>query len=483
MSVNSWGAPNEWVASGGAGLVWSINNGGTGYFPITPFSPAGDFKVTFWATIDVNEAVTKPILGGLGGGASSDGNFVVYKRDGAVKIQIPLTVGGSSYLSVLGQLGVKNQFSLELVGTTYTLVNLTTGVTTAINDDYKQPNINYINRWSSTIGDSVLSDSIVFESTSDNRNYDLNLSNHDEIGNQPVLTETIGGDDATGVNFPTSGVWIYLGGGGLTTLITNHQTTIDLLATTETNHQSLITLLNAVSTDFTINSDLFGQVVLDFQNVIDLLEQRETDYQVNLDLLSQNTVVTPFTILLDLREQVTKSYNAQINLLGQIINDHQSVVNLLSRGVTEYSPNFDMFQLVNKSYQVNLDLLSQGTVITPFTVLLDLREQVTKTFSQDLEFLEQVTLDNKIVATLLNAVTMDFIDVFSLNEQVVTDYVISLDYIGRVNSVYDVVFNIESDLTPKTPMHYVITISGNITFSDSTTQISFVESTSNNLII
>jgi len=50
-------------------------------------------------------------------------------------------------------------------------------------------------------------------------NWDATASDH-SAGSQPILTDTIGGNDATGVNFPTDGsAWVDLGGGGYTLAI------------------------------------------------------------------------------------------------------------------------------------------------------------------------------------------------------------------------------------------------------------------------
>lgn len=52
------------------------------------------------------------------------------------------------------------------------------------------------------------------------RNYDATASDH-SAGSQPILTDTIGGNDAIGVNFPTDvSAWVNLGGGGITGDIT-----------------------------------------------------------------------------------------------------------------------------------------------------------------------------------------------------------------------------------------------------------------------
>ena len=45
--------------------------------------------------------------------------------------------------------------------------------------------------------------------------WDATASDHSNTGAQPVLTDTVGTNDATGVNFPTDGsAWVDLGGGG-----------------------------------------------------------------------------------------------------------------------------------------------------------------------------------------------------------------------------------------------------------------------------
>jgi hypothetical protein len=49
------------------------------------------------------------------------------------------------------------------------------------------------------------------------RFYDVTASDHSGSTNQPIITESVGGNNATGVNFPSfdASVWIDLGGGGV----------------------------------------------------------------------------------------------------------------------------------------------------------------------------------------------------------------------------------------------------------------------------
>lgn len=241
----------------------------------------------------------------------------------------------------------------------------------------------------------------------------------------------------------------------------------DLLAQAETSNSTVL--------------DLLGRNVISSSIKFSLLEQAAKSYQVNCDLLSQNIVVTPFTILVNLNEQIKKSTTVDIKLLNTAIAGTDVVV--------------DMLQRFDKTLTIDLDFLSQQQVITPFSVLVDIREQVTSEFRSNLDLLERVTGDCEIVATLLNVVTMDLISNISmntrvtkdliskidLNAQITTNYNLSLDCISRVGSVFNVVFTVDSGR--KTPYHYTISAGRVVSFNDQTITLDFTDKKHNNFII
>jgi hypothetical protein len=218
---------------------------------------------------------------------------------------------------------------------------------------------------------------------------------------------------------------------------------------------------------------------------------------VDLDLLNQVQVVTPYSVLLDLKERAVtesssdivflqsdvSSHNSEFDLLNSGVVDYQLISELLSKGITDFSIDFDVLFTQLKTLVVDLDLLNQVQVVTPYSVLFNIREQVVKSFGSDLDFLITVTGDKNIVATLLNAVTMDFINTFDLNSQVVSEHVISLDYVGRVGKSFDVVFSLQEEVAPL-PLHYVVTLGGSITFTKGeTTILDFLENDNEIIIV
>lgn len=109
---------------------------------------------------------------------------------------------------------------------------------------------------------------------------DATASDHSNTGQQPVLVDTVGSNDATGLNFPTDGsAWVDLGGGSITGDIINSQSQQD-------------TINSTVSINATLQD---SQAQLDFitGNVVSPgVNGSITDLQSQSDFVSGSTIST-----------------------------------------------------------------------------------------------------------------------------------------------------------------------------------------------
>ncbi len=77
---------------------------------------------------------------------------------------------------------------------------------------------------------------IQLTSNSNNHTWDATASDHSNTGSQPILIDTVGSNNATGVNFPTDGsAWVDLGGGGITGTVAFTGANGEVLATGDAN--------------------------------------------------------------------------------------------------------------------------------------------------------------------------------------------------------------------------------------------------------
>lgn len=163
---------------------------------------------TFLAWIGPNGAQ------GIGISVRYDGRIVYYGRGNSI--------GSASYLAVAGE-----RHTLRLEHTSNVYIGYFDGVEVGrfnnIAADSDSDGFFFGKTPTSAVGNdafSLVSCVWVDVSTpSNNRTYDPTASSH--AAGTPVLTDTIGGNNATGVNMPTDGsAWVDLGGGGATGVIT-----------------------------------------------------------------------------------------------------------------------------------------------------------------------------------------------------------------------------------------------------------------------
>jgi hypothetical protein len=358
--------------------------------------------------------------------------------------------------------------------------------------------------------------------SSNSRYYDATASSH--TAGTPILSETLNGNDATGVNMPTDGsAWLDLGG-GLTALTKSFSAqfnlnqrksnsftaTVALLQRLNKNYQGLIKFLsvNRVNKAFSFEVDLLQQQQNQVQLVTDLLSRDSSAFSGELDLLQGFTKSHSSQFYLLAREsksftgalallqrenksyqglinflstnQVNKAFSFQFDLLAHKVLTHSgivkflgheqlnfsAVINLLNRQSKNFSGELDFYQQVNKSFSYSVDMLATGRASKSYSFELDLFSRLTKQYRSEITLLQRQGLSHQLSIDLLDRVAKDFSAQFNLLNTQSKNFTVTLDTIGRVGKTFDVVFNIQSDNTPKTPAHYVISVDHLIEFID-----------------
>lgn len=146
-------------------------------------------------------------------------------------------------------------------------------------------------------------------STTVNNKWDATASDHSNTGAQPVLVDTVGGNDATGSGFPTDGsAWVDLGGGGGVILDIDSGSFAlsgsDVLLRASRTEQVLTGGYNLSGSDIalsvgyaiTLDSGMYSLsgsatgLVLNANTVIESGEYSLTGTQVNLDLARKSII-------------------------------------------------------------------------------------------------------------------------------------------------------------------------------------------------
>lgn len=265
----------------------------------------------------------------------------------------------------------------------------------------------------------------------------------------------------------------------LSQAITDQQIVINALEQRQTTQSINLALLEQAYVDHQQLMDFRQRVQEDYQVLVDLNQRGQSTYQMWMDFLASVEGETDYTILLNFLESVTVDQSAVINLLqrelasqnydltfvGRVETDHQAVMNLIGRVEANQTYALDFFQRVEKSFEYRFNLLQSGGAETDYSIILDLRQRLETEFAVDLQLLQRETGDHTIVADLLNTVTMDFVNRLELLGRVETDFTVSLKYLARSETTYDVVFDVDSDILPMRPLHYVVGAQTKIMFS------------------
>jgi hypothetical protein len=259
---------------------------------------------------------------------------------------------------------------------------------------------------------------------------------------------------------------------------------VALLARVNKNYQGVMSFLSA------------NQVNKAFSFELDLLQQQQNQVQLVADLLSRDS--SAFSGQLDLLQSFTKSHSSQCNLLARNALTHSGVVNflghdqlnfsavlsLLNRQSKSFSGELDFYQQVNKSFTYQFDSLATGSASKSFSFELDFIGRLTKQYNSEITLLQRQGLSHQLSLDLLDRVAKDFSAQVDLHNTQSKNFTVTLDTIGRVGKTFDVVFNIQSDDTPKTPAHYVISVEHIIEFIDPPIQtIEFIDNPIQILIV
>ena len=190
-------------------MAWALQfDGVNDYATFASVSIAGDFTVS-------GRFKTPPVLATqiLLGNTSSNNGFIALFSNGTFEVQIDGTALSPRVSGLVSD--TFYDFTLTRAGT-----SISFEVSTLTTQNYSNNDVlafNSVGRFSSGLyfGGQVENITITDPLSSVNdRNWDATASSH--AAGTPILTDTIGGNNATGVNMPTDGsAWVDLGGGGI----------------------------------------------------------------------------------------------------------------------------------------------------------------------------------------------------------------------------------------------------------------------------
>ena len=177
-----------------------------------------------------------------------------------------------------------------------------------------------------------------------NRNYDAASSSH--AAGTPVLTDTIGGNNATGVNMPTDGsAWIDLGGsGGLTASITESgpSFTEQISATLSKAIEASITELGPSFTE-SISTNLSANIAGSIGESGPAFTESISATLSTLTIQGNITESGPsFTDSISVDVQASVGLNASIAELGPSFTEsvQASLDKAIEANISEYGPSF-----------------------------------------------------------------------------------------------------------------------------------------------
>lgn len=188
-------------------MAWALQfDGVDDYATFTTISLSSDFDIEFTFLLDSGAGSTIYVIETQASGGQWigrwNGNHIVYW-------------GGS--INTVSACAVDTEYK-------YRLVRTGTSVDWYINDvlenTFTNANTLHLYRFSRS-GGNRMNGRIGYLNVIDNGTqihyFDPDVSDHSNTGQQPVLVDTVGSNDATGVNMPTDGsAWVDLGGGSVT---------------------------------------------------------------------------------------------------------------------------------------------------------------------------------------------------------------------------------------------------------------------------
>lgn len=195
----------------------------------------------------------------------------------------------------------------------------------------------------------------------DTLNLDTSQSDRSGSTNQPVITDTIGGNDATGVNFPPfdASVWIDLGGDGPSIIVT--------VNTNQGQELQTVSLVQQPSAPSLLGVESTTQIQLAYQSLI------ETTSQLLVNNLTQEQSVV--SVVLGLNSDVSVISSAQIqettsvilSTLGSLFVDNSYQTSSVNVAVLNELFTLTCGNLV-QSQLINDVVLSQSAMLVSETV-------------------------------------------------------------------------------------------------------------------
>lgn len=183
--------------------------------------------------------------------------------------------------------------------------------------------------------------------------YDAAVSSH--AAGTPILTDTIGGNNATGVNMPTDGsAWVDLGGGGVTVTAT-------LGAIAYTSQNAVISLAGAIDVSATLGTISYSSN----SSVISLTGSVDVSATLGLiDYASQGTTVS-LSGIVDVTPMLGSINYSSKNTTVSVTGDVDIAVTL---GAINYTSNNSVISLTSEviinSTLGAIDYTSQSATVT-----------------------------------------------------------------------------------------------------------------------
>lgn len=188
-------------------MAWALQFDGVDDYLNTnlySLNTSGDFSIEFESTYTANTII---ILGR----SDATNRFIAWRAGGAIRLR----TSAASFDFNLGLVD-STVYKIKIVVVSGSVDIFVDDILTASGSISGLIEYNSIGAWGNTtyrflgqVRYITVTDNVTSSNSVD---WDATASNH--TTGQPVLTDTIGGNDATGVNFPTDGsAWIDLGGG------------------------------------------------------------------------------------------------------------------------------------------------------------------------------------------------------------------------------------------------------------------------------
>lgn len=222
-------------------------------------------------------------------------------------------------------------------------------------------------------------------------NWDATASDHSNTGEQPVLVDTIGGNHATGYNFPTDGSAWESTGGSLIPVSNSLGLLSSSLAPVYNNLSSTSSVLGGVSSNFDISS-----------SVLSAVNGATTVSSSSLSNISSSRVVS---------SSVLGTANTSTQLLSSTLGSTQHTVPLLSSTLGTVTSPVEVVSSVLASVVSAIDnsVVISSSALSSITNSTDSRSSVLASASGsnklDSSVLGSVTTSYELQSSVFNSIT------------------------------------------------------------------------------